>query len=116
MTEQPAKGLAELAQKLVEDAKAYARAEYAFYRALAAERAGEAGLAGGLFLAAVAVANGVIVAVLLGVMLLLDRWLGLPLAILVVLVGGFALVALLLLAGYMWARRVGRPIEPEQEG
>lgn len=116
MTEPPAKGFAGLAQQLVDDAKTYARAEYAFYRALAAERAGEAGMAGGLFFAAIALANGIIVAVTLGVMLLLDRWFGLPIAILIVLAGGGVLVALLLLAGTVWARRVARPIEPEVEG
>lgn len=115
VSEPQAKGFASLAQRLVEDAKAYALAEFAFYRALAADRADDAAAAGLFIGAAVMLANAVLIAVMLGLMMLLAGLIGAGWAVLVVLLGGSVIVAVLLMLGRARLRDALKPVEEEFE-
>ncbi|WP_066684600.1 MULTISPECIES: phage holin family protein [unclassified Sphingomonas] len=104
-----AAGIGTLISRLLHDARAYARAEGDYYRALAAERATHAGIAAGLAAAALFLLMAVVTATLVGVLLLLAQMVGLAWATLIVLVVGLVIVALLGRAAVQRARRVTLP-------
>ena len=110
------KGIAALVTQLIDDAKAYARAELAFWRALAEERSNDAMIAGALIVAAITLANAVAIALVVGLMALLSEVLGLFWALVVILLGGTLIVGGLGWWGWIYARRVGAPLDLEEEG
>lgn len=114
-SEQP-RGLAELVTQLIDDARAYARAEMAFLRALAAARSRDAFWASALFVGAITLANAVAIALVVGLMALLSQAVGLLWALLAILIGGTLIVGAMGWAGWAYARRVAAPLDAEDEG
>ena len=110
------KGIAALVAQLVDDAKAYARAEMTFLRALAEARSREAMIAGALFAAAITLANAVAIALIVGLMALLSEAIGLFWALVAIVLGGTLIVGGLGWWGWIYARRVGAPLDLEEEG
>ena len=95
--------LRELAARVIDNGKAYLRAELTLIRATVATKAKQAGPAAVLIVVAILIVQAAITVLAASLGLLLARWLGLP--------GGFAVAALLVLivAGLLvWiaARRI----------
>ncbi len=101
--------IGDLFGRLSEDAQALVRAEIALYRMEASRRALSASLALGLVLGALVLAQGALIALLVGLVVLIGRHIGLGWSILLV-VG----TTLLLAGGMAWLgiRRVEAMIEP----
>jgi hypothetical protein len=103
--EQQGEGVGALFGRLVDDGKAFARAEIGYYRTLAAIKAGQA--KGGLILivAAVLIASACVTALLVGLILSLATLVGPGLATLIVIVGALVLAGLL---GWLGVRSLQR--------
>jgi len=110
MSEAARPTIADLFSRLAEQAGALARAEFSVYRAEAGRHALAAGVAAGLIAAAIVLAQGALVALLVGLIVLLAESLGTGWAI-VAVVGGALLVAALM--GWFGVRRVRAIIDPE---
>ena len=104
-TEQHEEGVGELFGRLVDDGKAFARAEIGYYRALAAVKAGQANGGVILIVAAVLIASACITALLVGLILSLATLVGPGLATLIVIVSALALAGLL---GWLGVRSLQR--------
>ncbi|MDG5487487.1 phage holin family protein [Sphingomonas sp. BGYR3] len=98
--------------QLVKDARAYAKAEAVFAEAVARDRARDAIILVGLGAGALAIGTAIMLAILVGLMLLLQPVVGLVPAMLFVIVPSVALVALLALTARSRARRLVRPLDP----
>ncbi|WP_448657492.1 phage holin family protein [Sphingomonas sp. CJ99] len=101
-----------LMSQLVKDVRAYARAEAVFAEAVARDRARDAIMLVAMGAAALAIVTALLLAALVGLMLLLQPLVGLVAAMLIVLVPGFASVALLALTARARAKRLVRPLDP----
>ncbi|TKD49949.1 phage holin family protein [Sphingomonas baiyangensis] len=106
-TEEP--GVAALLGRTVEDGKRWARAEIGFYKALASDRAGDAGIGIGLAIGAMVLAQAALIALLVGLVLALTPAIGAGWATLLVVGVTLALVAVLALMARGRLRRVLRP-------
>lgn len=100
--EEPA-SLRELAGRVIDNGKAYVRAELTLAKATVATKAAQAGPAAGLILVAVVLTQAAVTVLAASLGLLLARWLGLA--------GGFAAAAVLVLLvaallGWMAAKRI----------
>jgi hypothetical protein len=103
--------IAELFERLAHDLQALFRAEFALYRAEAARRALSAGWAVGLIIAAVTLAQGALIALLVGLILLLAPVVGTGWAIVAVTTGALGLAGVLTWFGW---RNANRMIDPDQ--
>jgi hypothetical protein len=106
-------GIAALAMQAVEDAKRWTRAEAAYYKALAGERGVDAGVAGGLAVAALSLAQAAIVALLVGLVLTLAPPTGPGVATLIVVATTLAIAGVLAFMALGRVRRATRPIGGE---
>ena len=86
--EEPAP-LRELAARLIDNGKAYVRAELNLVKTTVSTKAGQAGPAVGMIVVAIVLIQAAVTVLAAALGLLLARWLGLP--------GGFAVAALLVL-------------------
>jgi hypothetical protein len=104
-------GIAALALDTVEDAKRWGRAELAYYKSLAGERGADAGIGGGIGIAAVVLLQAAITALLVGLILTLSPRLGAGVSTLIVVAVALVIVAVLGAVALGRFRRVARPIE-----
>lgn len=102
-------GIAALAMLAIEDAKRWGRAEVAYYRALAGERGTDAGVGLALGLAALAIAQAALAAMLVGLVLSLAPIVGALGATAIVVLIALLVVALLGWLAIGRFRRAGRP-------
>lgn len=100
--------IAELFTRLANDATAYVRAEVAVYRAEAGQKLVSAGWIIALFVAAIALAQGALIALLIGLVMALAKPLGIWWALLVVVFGALAVAGLLIWIGSNQAARLTR--------
>ena len=99
-------GLGELLGRLSGDGKAYVRAEIAYYKALAADKGGKAGIAAAYGAGAAVLALAGLVALLVGLILTLATLVGPGWATLIVVGVTFALAGILALLARSKARLV----------
>ena len=99
-------GIGELLGRLSGDGKAYVQAEIAYYKALAADKGGKAGIAAAYGAGAAVLAIAGLVALLIGLILTLATLVGPGWATLIVVGVTFALAALLALVARSKARLV----------
>lgn len=105
--------IGELIGRLVEDAKAFGRAEVAYYRTIASERLTGARTGLILVLAAVLLVVAAAIALILGLLLILQACVGPIWATVIVVLGTIAVAALLGWIGYGKIRSVlARPLQP----
>jgi hypothetical protein len=102
-------GLGALFVRAVEDGKAYARAEVAFYRTLAAERMADARTAAMFGVGALILAHGAFMALIVGLLITLAGLVGPGLATLIVVAVTLVLAGLL---GLLAVKRIGRATRP----
>lgn len=100
-------GIGELLGRLSGDGKAYVQAEIAYYKALAADKGGKAGIAAAYGAGAVVLALAGIVALLVGLILTLAPLTGPGVATLIVVGVTFAFAAILALLARGKAREIG---------
>ncbi|MEZ0496675.1 phage holin family protein [Sphingomonas sp. IW22] len=106
-------GIAELAMQTVDDAKRWARAETAYYKALAGERGGDAGIGVGLALAAAGLVQAAVVALLVGLVLTLAPAVGPGWATLIVVVATLLIASIIGMVAIGRLRRAARPLGEE---
>ena len=94
-----------LARQLVDDGKDFVRAEIALYRARFSARLGNARTAAILAVVAIALAQGILVAGLVGLVLVLSAIVGAGWATVIVVLGGLAIVAILALVAVRLLRK-----------
>ena len=114
---QPAgeEGIGELVVRLVEDARAYAHAEFDYWRAYAAERLGTAYRGIALGAAALMLGQAATVMLLVGIEVVLAQWTGHLIATLIVVGAAAAATALLARAAVERVRRLIQPRLPEDD-
>lgn len=100
-------GLGELLSRLTGDGKAYVRAEIAYYKALAADKGGKAGIAAAYGAGALVLALAGLIALLVGLILTLTPLTGPGVATLIVVGVTFALAAILAMLARGKARAIG---------
>ena len=102
--------LSELATRLVHRAVEYAQAQVALYRIDATRRAVSGGWAAGYLLFAWTLAQGALVALLVGLVMLVGQAVGLGLGLAIVIGATFLLAALL---GWLGMRKIRAMIDPD---
>jgi len=103
--------IAALFQQLVDDGRALVRAELRLYRAEAGRRALSGGLAAGLIIGALTLAQGALIALLIGIMLALAPHIG-PLRAVAAVSGGALVICALLV--WLGLRQINRMIDPDR--
>ncbi|UZK70124.1 phage holin family protein [Sphingomonas sp. S1-29] len=103
-------GVTTLVARTVEDAKRWSQAELAYYKALAGDRGGDAGVGIGFGVAALALAQAALIAALVGIVLTLTPVIGPGWATLVVVFATLALAGLLSWLALGKLRRATRPV------
>lgn len=107
--------VATLVTRTIDDAKRWGRAEVAYYKSLAGERGVDAGVGIGLAVAALALGQAAIVALLVGLILTLAPHLGAGPSTLIVVVVTLVIVALFGMMAVGRFRRAGRPVGKDEE-
>jgi hypothetical protein len=103
--------IGELLSRLVEELRAWFEAEFAVYRAEATRRSLSAGVAAGLLIGALALAQGALVALLVGLIILIAPDTGTGYAIVIVV--GITLLLVALLA-WLGVRQIAKIIDPDK--
>jgi hypothetical protein len=106
-------GIAALITQLGDDARSFASSEMRWIKAEAGERAGHIAPALVLLIAAASLGAGSLIALLIGLILLLQDALGLGGAVAAVVAGGLVLAGLL---GWLGGRRLKRIVRPLDGG
>ena len=109
----PDESIGTAVSRTVEDAKAYARAEIAWIKALAASRTGDAGMAVGLGVGALVVALSALTTLLVGLVFALSPQVGPGWATAIVVVAALLLAAVLAMMALGRVRRVSRPLDAD---
>lgn len=103
--------IGELLERLSRDLQLLVRAELTLYRAEAGRRALSAGWAAGLLIAALTLAQGMLIALLVGLILLFTPMIGTGWSIVAVTSGALILAGLL---AWLGVRNINRMIDPSQ--
>jgi hypothetical protein len=103
-------GLGTVVGRVVEDAKAYARAEVTLWKTVASTRGSQAGIAAGLAVGAVVVALSAVTALLVGAILSLRPLMGPGWATLLVVVVALGIAAILARIALASFKRVVAPL------
>lgn len=103
--------IGELFTQLVDGARGLFQAEVALYRIEAGRRSLSAGWAAGLLIGALTLAQGALIALLVGLIMILAPAVGIVWAVVIVTVGAVALAGLL---GWLGVRQISRVIDPDK--
>jgi hypothetical protein len=104
--------LGELFARLVDELRAMVDAEIALYRAEAIKRGLTAGVAAGLMIGALTLAQGALIATLVGLILWLAPVIGTGFSIVAVVSAALVIAALLAWLGF---RQIGRMVDPDAD-